>query len=299
VEFDTGVPRTPLVQTAADTDFALQKARTVSSMALRTLVVGDECLGRNYLIELIQSSGLADVVGAVATADAARQAVLAEGADRGRADVAFVDVSLKADSSRESGLSLVRSLLGHPGAPMLVVTTADDKHALEAFELGVVDYLLKPFNEERVAHCLCRLHERRSAGRRLPNSSVRIVARRNRNMVFLKPQEVWAFEASDRLTFVHAAYGKFDLDLSLAVFEASFGRTFTRVHRSWLVNFAHVRELERDEHQTKLFVGSTIAAQGLGLRVPVARERAGFVREMLLMNATGVRTADSRSRGIR
>jgi two-component system response regulator LytT len=299
VEFDTGVPRTPLVQAAADTDFSPQRARRVPSMALRTLVIEDEWLARNYLIELIQSSGLAEVVGAVATADAARQAGLGEDADGGKADVAFVDVALKEGSSRESGLTLVRSLVVHPGAPMFVVTTADDQHALEAFELGVVDYLLKPFNEERVAQCLCRLHERRSAGRRLPNDSARIVARRNRNLVFLKQQEVLAFEASDRLTFVHAAHGKFDLDLSLAAVEASFGRTFTRVHRSWLVNFAHVRELERDDHQTKLFVGSSIAAPGLGLRVPVARERTAFVREMLLMNATGVRTSASRSRRIR
>jgi DNA-binding LytR/AlgR family response regulator len=289
VELNIGACRTPLIQAAVDTEFAPQGARTGPSRALRTLVVEDEWRARNYLIELIQSSGLAEVVGAVATADAAREAVLGQGADRGRADVAFVDVALKGGSSRESGLTLVRSLVAHPRAPMFVVATADDKHALEAFELGVVDYLLKPFNEERVAQCLCRLYERRSAGRRLPYDSARIVARRNRNLVFLKLQEIWAFEASDRLTFVHATHGKFDLDLSLAAVEASFGPTFTRVHRSWLVNFAHVKELQRDDHQTKLFVGSSVAAGGLGLHVPVARERSVFVREMLLTNATGVR----------
>ena len=93
--------------------------------------------------------------------------------------------------------------------------------------------------------------------------------------MFLEPQEIWAFEAADRLTFVHTLHGTFDIDLSLAAVEASFGRAFVRVHRNWLVNAAHIKELERDGHETKLFVGDGVADAGKGVRVPVARERAG------------------------
>ena len=107
--------------------------------------------------------------------------------------------------------------------------------------------------------------------------------------MFLEPQEIWAFEAADRLTFVHTLHGTFDIDLSLAAVEASFARAFVRVHRNWLVNAAHIKELERDGHETKLFVGDGVADAGKGVRVPVARERAGAVREMLLTNATGLR----------
>jgi two-component system response regulator LytT len=107
--------------------------------------------------------------------------------------------------------------------------------------------------------------------------------------VFLAPAEIWAFEAADRLTFVHTGPGRFDMDLSLAAIAASFGRTFHRVHRNWLVNVAHIRELERNGAETRLFVGPRLGEEGTGIHVPVSRERTQPVRDMLLANATGVR----------
>jgi len=257
--------------------------------SLRALVVEDEWPARNYLVELLESSGLAEVVGAVGSVDEARQALAGDPPGL-RVDVAFVDIRLEGGARGASGLTLVRSLVqeGKP-APMLVLATVHDAHALEAFELGVVDYLLKPFGEERVGQCLRRLHERRGAAPESGASASRIVARRKRSLVFLEPQEIWAFEAADRLTFVHTLHGTFDIDMSLEAVEASFARAFVRVHRNWLVNAAHIKELERDGHETKLFVGDGVADAGRGVRVPVARERAAAVREMLLTNATGLR----------
>lgn len=260
------------------------------SPGLRVLVVEDEWPARNYLVELLESSGLAEVVGAVGTLDEARQALSGDPPGL-RVDVAFVDVRLEGAPRGETGLSLVRSMTqsaGNRASPMFVLATAHEEHALEAYELGVVDYLLKPFSEERVGQCLRRLHQRRGA---VPESGgpSRIVARRKRSLVFLEPQEIWAFEAADRLTFVHTLHGTFDIDLSLAAVEASFARAFVRVHRNWLVNAMHIKELERDGHETRLFVGDGVADAGKGVRVPVARERAAAVREMLLTNATGLR----------
>jgi DNA-binding LytR/AlgR family response regulator len=260
----------------------------MASAPLRVLVVEDEWPARNYLVELLESSTLAEVVGAVGSIDEAKQALGADAPAMG-IDVAFVDVQLDGFARGESGLTLIRSMLGSPSAPAFVLATAYDQHALEAFELGVVDYLLKPFNEDRVGQCLRRLQQRRAGGRPAPSGPPRIVARRKRSLVFLEPQEIWAFEAADRLTFVHTMHGTFDIDLSLAAVEASFGRAYVRVHRNWLVNAAHIKELERDGHETKLFVGAGVADAGRGVRVPVARERAAAVREMLLTNATGLR----------
>jgi DNA-binding LytR/AlgR family response regulator len=258
------------------------------SALLRALVVEDEWPARNYLVELIESSGLAEVVGAVGGIEEARQALSGEAPGMGL-DVAFIDVQL--DGSGETGLSLVRAVVGERGReplPSFVLATAYEEHALEAFELGVVDYLLKPFTEERVVQCLRRLTQRRAVAD-VAREPPRIVARRKRSLVFLQPQEIWAFEAADRLTFVHTTHGTFDIDLSLTAVEASFGRAFVRVHRNWLVNAAHIKELERDGHETRLFVGPGVADGGQGVSVPVARERAAALREMLLTNATGLR----------
>jgi two-component system response regulator LytT len=251
---------------------------------LRTLVVEDEWPARNYLVELLESSKLAEVVGAVASADEASAALAT---DSGlTVDAVFIDVQLA--SGARAGLDLARSLLQLRRGFSIVIATAYDKHALEAFDLGAIDYLLKPFSEERVVQCLERLAARRSA----PGSArgpLRIVARRRKNLVFLEPNEIWAFEAADRMTFVHTAHGRFDLDLSLSAIEVSLGRSLTRVHRSWLVNAAFIKELIRDTAETRLFVGTSLAADGQGLHVPVARERAQEIKDMLLANTTGLR----------
>jgi two-component system, LytTR family, response regulator LytT len=250
---------------------------------LRALIVEDEWVARNYLAELLEASRLAETVGAVASAEEARE--LLRGGMGPAIDVVLIDVNLSGDET--GGLRLARELAALDDRPLLVLATAYPQHAIEAYTLGVADYLLKPFTEERVEQCLRRLHERRPAG--TPVGPRRIVARRDKSLVFFEPGEVWAFEAADRLTSVHTPHGTFDLDLSLAAIEASFGRGLLRVHRNWLVNGAHIKELGRDGAETKIFVGEGLPPEGRGVRVPVARERAQQVRELLLENATGLR----------
>jgi DNA-binding LytR/AlgR family response regulator len=249
---------------------------------LRALVIEDEWVARNYLVELLDASGLAEIVGAVGTVDEVRQTL--QSPHGPSIEVVFVDVQL--GTNPQAGLELVRSL-ERASSLMFVLATAVAKHAAEAFDLGVVDYLVKPYTEERVEQCLRRLIARRPASRAL--TPRKIVARRDRSIVFLQPEEVWAFEASDRLTSVHTAHGKFDIDLSLASIEASVGRTLLRVHRNWLVNKEHVKELHRDGNESRLFVGTSGGAERRGLFVPVARERAQTTRETLLAGTTGLR----------
>jgi DNA-binding LytR/AlgR family response regulator len=256
----------------------------MTASRLRSLVVEDEWPARNYLVELLEASRVAEVVGAVATAGEAAQAF--DPASPLAIDVAFVDVELRGDGPR-AGLDLLRALAPKQRATSFVLTTARDEHAIEAFELGVVDYLLKPFTEERVASCLERVRARRSEPG--PPRPAKIVARRKANLVFLDPSEIYAFEAADRLTFVHTKHGRFDLDLSLSAIEGSLGRSLVRTHRNWLVNATHIKELARDGGEVRLFVGATLSEPTSGVEVPVSRDRAAHVRELLLENATGLR----------
>src|SRR5262249_14854676 len=146
--------------------------------------------------------------------------------------------------------------------------------------LGVVDYLVKPFSPERVDQCVRRLAAQRraapAASERPP--SARFVARRQRALVFLELEEVWACEASERLTYVHSMRGRFELDLALAAIGASFGRALVRVHRNWLVNAARVLELDRAAGEMTLFVGTASDAGRKGVLVPVSKDRAPAVR---------------------
>lgn len=252
---------------------------------LRVLVVEDEWPARNYLVELLSDSGLALVVGAVSNVDEAQQAL---GASAGlHVDVAFVDIQLARDTGNQAGLSFAQALRRTAPEVQVVLATAFEQHALAAFELGAVDYLLKPFGEERVLSCLARLRERRA-----PPVAVRpprIVARRKKSLVFLDPDEIWAFEAEERLTFVHTRHGRFDVDLSLRAIELALGAAVTRVHRKWLVNVAHVRELTRTPSDTLLFVGDALSEDGRGVQVPVSRDRVTEVRDALLRQSVGMR----------
>ena len=243
---------------------------------LRALVLEDEWPARNYLVQLIEETTLADVVGAVASVAEAREALAAL-----QLDVVFVDVQLCAG---ENGLDLVESTISsHPESarPAFVLATAHSCHAKRAWELGVVDHLLKPFSEERVEACLRRLMSRRP-----PRSGpFRVVARRKRGLVFLDPADIWAFEASDRSSLVHSRLGKFEVDLSLASIEASLGRTLMRVHRNWLVNLDIARALERGDGETVLLV--SLGNESERVRIPVSPDRAPALRA-LLASATGL-----------
>jgi DNA-binding LytR/AlgR family response regulator len=253
---------------------------------LRALVVEDEWPARNYLVALIEATQLAEVVGAVASTGEAREVLAGL-----PVDVVFVDVQLSRD---ENGLELVQSLAApravsgyaFSARPSIVLATAFSQHALQAFDLGAVDYLMKPFSEEHVEQCLRRILQLRPAAASGPR---RVVARRKKSLVFLDPADIWAFEASERLSFVHSRQGKFDIDLSLAAIETSFGRALIRVHRNWLVNLAFARELIREGSETTLFVGASLGDESQGVRVPVSRDRAQPLRTALLANATGLR----------
>jgi DNA-binding LytR/AlgR family response regulator len=246
---------------------------------MRALVLEDEWPARNYLVELIEGTELAKVVGAVTSIDEAREAL-----DGSPVDVVFVDLRLQATGDARTGLDLIRSMTDEPGAPIFVIATASQDHTLEAFALGVVDYLVKPFSAERVEQCLRRLVARRLER---PSGPLRVVARRKKSLVFLDPRDIWAFEAADRFAFVHSRQGRFDIDLSLSAIAASFGRQLTRVHRNWLVNVEFVKEMERDGGDITLLVGGEVGSGGI--RAPVSRDRARAVRDLLLRNATGLR----------
>ncbi len=250
---------------------------------LRALVLEDEKPARSYLVELIEASGLAQVVAAVPSTSLARAAATGEGLD-----VAFVDVHVVGEADAErAGLAFVEHLRRGPAGPQIVLTTASPRHALEAYQLGVVDYLLKPFVATRVRASLERVLAKLPAPLPArPRVPPRIAARKGRGYVLLDVDEATAFEADGRLTYVHAAGARYDVDLSLAAIEALVGDEFLRVHRSWLVRAAKVREVERDGGEMALVVGD---GGGPSLRVPVARDRVGAVRQRLLSATIGLR----------
>ena len=247
---------------------------------LSALVVDDEWVARSFLVELLHEDGNFGDVVAVADIESARASL--ERAELG-IDVAFLDVRLIDRPGDSSGLELARWLTARAAPPAVVLATASAQYAMEGFELGAIDYLLKPFTQERVSACAARLVARGAS--RTSTASRRLVARDGQRLVFLDMEGLVAFQAAERVTYLHHAEGIFAIDLSLAALAAALGDRVLRVHRSWLVDPSRVDGLLRED-------GELVLQLGPGLRVPVSRDRARDVRRSLLANAVGVIRSD-------
>lgn len=123
--------------------------------SLTVLIADDERLAREELVYLLSREAGVELVG---QACSGREAL--EQARRLRPDALFLDVEMP----EGSGLQAARRLREEGSAPMIVFTTAYDRYAVEAFGVEAVDYLLKPYEEERLREALARLRQRKEAG---------------------------------------------------------------------------------------------------------------------------------------
>jgi two-component system LytT family response regulator len=117
-----------------------------SPTRLRVLVVDDEPLARQRIADALAAHADVDIVGQGADGDAAVQMINEE-----KPDVVFLDMQMPG----KTGLEVVRAV-GVDRMPLTIFVTAYDKHALEAFEVAAVDYLVKPFDDDRFEQALGR-----------------------------------------------------------------------------------------------------------------------------------------------
>lgn len=231
--------------------------------AITAVVVEDEPQARLNLQEYL---GGVDWIRVVAEARDGREAL--EVVERLRPDLLFLDVQLP----ELDGLAVLHRL-SH--VPEVIFTTAYDQHAVAAFELGAVDYLVKPFGRERFLATLERARRRLGPGEPGPPSVERmrsalapplerLFARKGDRIVPVPVREVSHVEASGDYARVHAASGKYLLHVSLAELEERLDADrFVRVHRSHLVNLEAIAHMEPyDERRLALVLrdGSRVVA---------------------------------------
>lgn len=228
------------------------------------LVVEDEASARAKLLQALHRTRCFACIDVVAQSEAMARVGSA-------VDVAFIPLPAP-------DLRLVYALLAQSQAPAVVLTTRSAGDARAHLDSGAVDYLLKPFTDERVYNCVARLRQQRSVASPPP----RLAARHGADVVFLDVDGLWAFEATDRLIMLHHCDGLFSVDLSLRALSVALGERVLRVHRNWLVAAAHVRGLSRIDGELTLAVGALP-------RVPVSRERAPAIRHQLLQRTVGLR----------
>lgn len=227
-------------------------------MTLRTLICEDEPVARLHLRELIGStSGLA-LVGEAADGDAALTAI-----DTLTPDLIFLDIRMPL----RDGLEVLRAARHQPA---VVFTTAYDAHAVEAFELGAVDYLLKPFGAERFAKAVERVRQRVGSA-----TATHLVVRHLGKLIPVSVDEITRISADDDLVQLHVRGRALALSETLgALAERLDPQRFLRVHRSHVVNLSFVAALEaRDANRLSVRMkdGTVVPASRAGTQLLRAR----------------------------
>lgn len=204
------------------------------------LIVEDEPLARKRLRELIDGVPWLRCVGEAASGAAAIATI-----DKLRPDLVFLDIQLP-------GISGLDVLARVRHRPAVIFTTAHDQFAVTAFEIGAIDYLLKPFGRERFARALERA--RPSLQQMMDVDAIermketvgqgplrRMFVREAGRIVPVRVAAIEWFQACDDYVIVHTAGKQYTVHLPLADLESRLDpHVFVRVHRSHVINLDHV-----------------------------------------------------------
>ena len=248
---------------------------TISDSFMTFLIVDDEHASRRVLIEILRRIVPdATVVQAEDAVEALRLCATQQ------FDVAFLDIEMPG----QSGTVLAEQLLALPDPPLIVFATASSDHAVKAFDLNAIDYIVKPFAEDRVSLALTRVNAAR-------NNRVLKEEREQALRRYLAPKEaeqrrLWAessngarllvnfseigwISARDKEVFIRTAKDELRVRLSLSeLCDRLPASTFVRVHRSHVVNINLAREvIPWDSHSMTLIMGDQDRTE-----IPVGRK---------------------------
>ncbi len=258
--------------------------------ALRVIVVDDEQLARDELCYQLDQLGDIDVVGHAGNGIEALSAV-----DRFGPDLVFLDVQMPG----LGGFEVARRLLEREDSPALVFVTAFDQHAIEAFEVNAVDYLLKPVEGTRLEQALQRVRKRLASDRSTSTAPpvndqlekiVKMMADRNirREQVAIRVGERFLLVQSDEIIFASLADESINIVTGQVAGTSNYRtlddlqarldpEVFWRVHRSHLVNINKIKEI------VPWFSRNYILRMkdNKGTEIPVSRSQTKRLREYL------------------
>lgn len=200
---------------------------------MRVLIADDEPIAREILREHVDSIAGLELAGYASTGSEAISRILDL-----RPDVVLLDFEMP----ELDGLAVVRSLSGER-SPLIIFVTAYENHALAAFEVGAIDYLLKPVRRERLEKAIEKA--RRQLKPAVQSETPRkIVGRRGSDMYLLDPSAIVAFQAEGELVHIVTTSQRYLSDHSLKSLEEKLEpKRFRRIHRATIINTDHIRKI--------------------------------------------------------
>ncbi|MDQ2852714.1 MAG: LytTR family DNA-binding domain-containing protein [Actinomycetota bacterium] len=252
------------------------------SATLRALVVDDEQPARAELAYLLRRD---ERVGEITVAGSAAQAL--RGLREDPVDTVFLDIAMPG----LDGLELAAVLQQFREPPRVVFVTAHTEHAVEAFELAAVDYLLKPVREERLREAVRRALEARDTGGDTGgevsggavsgqlgggDTDETIPVELGGVTRFVQRSQVRYVEAHGDYARLHTASDSHLVRLPLTSLEQRWAaHGFLRIHRSVLVARSYIEQVRVEDGRASVVVG--------GVLLPVSRRHTAQVREALRM----------------
>lgn len=218
-------------------------------MKLRVIIADDEPLARERIRSLLGAEPDLEII-----AECSNGAQTLKATQEHRPDLLFLDVQMP----RLDGFEVLEALAPEE-TPVVVFTTAHDEHAIRAFEVNALDYLLKPCTEERFKKAVQRARDQLQKGKpshpqfaallshvhQTSPGGGRILVRSPERIVFLKPEEIDHVEAAGNYVVLHAGKERHILRETTAAMEMRLTPAgFMRISRSIIVNLSRIREVQ-------------------------------------------------------
>lgn len=231
---------------------------------LNALIADDEELARLRLRTLLEANGV-NVVGSASNGAEAVAMALAL-----TPDVVFLDIRMPG----LDGLGAAQQLATLKRPPQLVFCTAYDQHALKAFELRAVDYLVKPIRRERLVAALQRLQP--LAEPAAPSARSQLTAKVGGALKLMPVDEVLYFQADEKYVLARGLRNSLLLEGSIKALEDEFSERFVRIHRAVMVAPGAVSELKKRSDGEVV-----VKIRGLDVELEVSRRNLPAVRARL------------------
>jgi two-component system LytT family response regulator len=240
---------------------------------IKALLIDDEPLARSIVKEYLQAHADIQVVAECNDGFEGVKAIAQH-----KPDLIFLDIQMP----KINGFEMLELL---ENAPPVIFTTAFDEHAMKAFELHAVDYLLKPFSQERFDKAVQKWKGQQQPqkntaslieGASQPEERQRIVVKKGINIVILPIHAVHYIEAFDDYVKVHTKEGFYLKKKTMAHYEKTLDpQQFVRVHRSYLMNLAELTRIEPAEKDNH------VALLKSGVRIPLSASGYAKLKEVL------------------
>jgi two-component system, LytTR family, response regulator LytT len=239
---------------------------------LHVLVVDDELPALDDLAFMLRADARIAAVSTASTGEAALRTL-----DAADITALFLDIRMPG----LSGLELARVLARFERPPQIVFVTAHEEHAVDAFELQVTDYLLKPVGQERLSESVRRIVQA------IVSAPVRAKTRNDDETIpvetagvtrFVRRSEVRYAEALGDYARLHTESGRHLVRTPLSALAETWAEHgFVRVHRSYLVALAHIEEMRVESGRCTIRVD--------GVLLPVSRRNTRELRDRLVRTA--------------